>query len=160
MDPLSIDTSITSVNAQILTQNSLKENQEILLETIGRLQERRDSITFDVAPGSESETLRLQEEINFMKQCLEVCQQASNKIHISGIVSEEDCNQEVVTTLADLLHVRKVKTGSRSRGLVGLISEDVLREISKDRYGSSLGGSLETTFSYPIHQEKIDDIGM
>ena len=42
MDPLSIDTSITSVNAQILTQNSLKENQEILLETIGRLQERRD----------------------------------------------------------------------------------------------------------------------
>ena len=118
------------------------------------------TITFDVAPGSESETLRLQEEINFMKQCLEVCQQASNKIHISGIVSEEDCNQEVVTTLADLLHVRKVKAGSRSRGLVGLISEDVLREISKDRYGSSLGGSLETTFSYPIHQEKIDDIGM
>jgi hypothetical protein len=139
--------------AQLLTQKSLNENRDNLLETIGRLRERLESIISNGNPAGESETLRLQEEINFLKQCLEVCKQASNqvssqKIHIIGeVIGDEDCDQVVVTTLADLFNVGKVKAKSRSAQLVGSMPADVLKAMSKDRYGSrfgALGGSLET----------------
>jgi hypothetical protein len=64
-------------------------------------------------PDDESEMLRLQEEINIQKQCLEVCKQASaqvssQKIHIIGeVIADDDCDQVVVTTLADLFSVGK-----------------------------------------------------
>ncbi|KAH6663829.1 hypothetical protein B0J14DRAFT_552469 [Halenospora varia] len=144
---------LSQFEAQLLTQKSLNENRDNLLETIGRLRERLDSITFNGGPDSESETLRLQEEINSSKQCLEVCKEASNqvssqKIHIIGeVIADEDCDQVVVTTLADLFNVGKVKAMSRSAQLVGSMQADVLRGISKDRYGSrfgALGGRLET----------------
>ena len=131
--------------AQLLTQKSLNENRNNLLETIVRLRERLDSINSNGGTDGESETLRFQEEINFSKQCLEVCRQASNqvssqKIHIIGeVVAEEDCDQVVVTTLADLFHVGKVKATSNSAQLVGSMPPDVLRDISKDRYGSRFG---------------------
>ena len=144
---------LNQFEAQLLTQKSLNENRDNLLETIGRLRERLDSITFNGSPGGESETLRLQEEINFSKQCLEVCKQAANqvssqKIHIIGeVTADEDCDQVVVTTLADLFNVGKVKAMSGSAQLVGSMQPEVLRDISKDRYGSrffALGNNFET----------------
>jgi hypothetical protein len=144
---------LNQFEAQLLTQKSLNESRDNLLATIGRLRERLDSITSNGATDGGSETLLLQEEINFSKQCLEVCRQASNqvssqKIHIIGeVIADEDCDQVVVTTLADLFNVGKVKAMSRSAQLVGSMQADVLRDISKDRYGSrfgALGGSLET----------------
>jgi len=140
--------------AQLLTQKSLNENQDNLLETIGRLRERLESITSNGGPEDKRETLRLQEEIKIQKQCLEVCRQASaqvssQKIHIIGeVIADDDCDQVVVTTLADLFSVGKVKAMSRSAQLVGSMQPEVLRDISKDRYGSRFGalaGSLETT---------------
>ncbi|RDL40514.1 Uncharacterized protein BP5553_00493 [Venustampulla echinocandica] len=145
--------ALNQFESQVLTQNSLKENRDNLLETIGRLRERLDSITPNTAPDGGRETLRLQEEIDFSKQCLEVCKQASNqvssqKIHIIGeVIADGDCDQVVVTTLADLFNVGKVKAMGRSAQLVGSMEADVLRDISKDRYASrfgALGGSLET----------------
>jgi hypothetical protein len=96
----------------------------------------------------------LQEEVNTQKQCLEVCKEASalvssQKIHIIGeVTANDDSDQVVVTTLADLFSVGKVKAMSRSAQLVGSMPADVLREISKDRYSSRFGAlahSLETT---------------
>jgi hypothetical protein len=139
--------------AQLWTQKSLNENRDNLLETIGRLRERLDSLTLDRASDGGSQTLQLQEEINFLKQSLEVCKEVSNqvssqKIHIIGeVIADEDCDQVVVTTLADLFNVRKVQAKSRSAQLVGSMEADVLRDISKDRYASrfgALGSSLET----------------
>lgn len=158
---------LSQFEAQILTQKSLNENRDNLLETIGRLRERLDSISFNVGPDGETETLRLQEEINFQKQCLEVCKQASTqvssqKIHIIGeVIADEDCDQVVVTTLADLFNVGKVKAMSRSMQLVGTMPPDVLREISKDRYGSRFGApgysfesaQLDTTAASPSTSE-------
>jgi hypothetical protein len=144
---------LNQFEAQLLTQNSLKENQDNLQETIGRLRERLDLIDSNTALGDVSEKLRLQEEINFSKQCLEVCKQASNqvssqKIHIIGeVIADGDCDQVVVTTLADLFNVGKVKAMGRSAQLVGSMDADVLRDVSKDRYSSrfgALGGSPET----------------
>lgn len=142
---------LNQFEAQLLTQKTLNENRDNLLETIGRLRERLDSAALKGGPDRDSETLRLQEEINFSKQCLEVCREASNqvssqKIHIIGeVVAEEDCDQVVVTTLADLFNVGLVKAKNRSMQLVGSMPVEALREISKDRYGSrfgALGGNL------------------
>ena len=138
--------------AQLLTQNSLNELRDNLLETIGRVRERLDSINTNRGPDGERETSRLQDEINYSKQCLEVLKQASNqvsgqKIHIIGeVVANADSDQVVVTSLADLFHVGKVKSTDRSAQLVGSMPADVLREVSKDRYGSrfgALGSSLD-----------------
>jgi hypothetical protein len=143
---------LNQFEAQVLTQKSLNESRDNLLQTIGRLRERLDYINLNGAPHSESETLRLQEEINFSKQCLEVCKQASDqvssqKIHIIGeVIADNDSDQVVVTTLADLFSVGKVKGMCRSAQLVGSMEGDVLRAMSKDRYGSrfgALGGGLE-----------------
>jgi hypothetical protein len=138
--------------AQLWTQKTLNENRDNLLETVGRLRERLGSMKSSDDPNSGIETVRLQEEINFSKQCLEVCRQASTqvssqKIHIIGeVVAQEDCDQVVVTALADLFHIGKVTATSRSAQLVGSMPPDVLRDISKDRYGSrfgALGSSLD-----------------
>jgi hypothetical protein len=45
-------------------------------------------------------------------------------------------DQVVVTALADLFHSRKVNVGSRSVQVLGSMSTDMLRYLSKDRYGS------------------------
>jgi hypothetical protein len=138
---------LNKFEAQLLTQKSLNENRDNLLETISRLRERLVSITANGGPDGENETLRLQEKINCSKLCLEVCKEASNqKIHIGEVIADEDCDQVVVTTLADLFNVRKVKAMNRSAQLVGSMQPDVLREISKDRYGSRFGAgnNLET----------------
>jgi hypothetical protein len=104
------------VEAQLLTPKSLNENRDYLIETIGRLQERLDSMT--------GETFRLQEELNVSKHCLEVCKHR---------------DQIVVTAIADLFHVGKVRATSRSARLVGSMPLDMLRDMSKDRYGSRFG---------------------
>ena len=136
---------LNQFEAQLLTQKSLNENRDNLLETIGRLRERLESITSNGGPDDNSETLRLQEEINTQKQCLEVCKEATaqvsrQKIHIIGeVIAEDDCDQVVVTTLADLFSVGKVKAMRRSAQLVGSMQADVLRDMSKDRYGSRFG---------------------
>jgi hypothetical protein len=131
--------------AQLLTHKTLTENQDKLVETIGRLRERLDSATFNEGPDRESETLRLKEEIDFSKQCLEVCKEASNqvlsqKIHIIGeVIADGDCDQVVVTALADLFNVGVVKAKGRSMQMVGSMPANTLREMSKDRYSSRFG---------------------
>jgi hypothetical protein len=152
--------------AQLLTQKSLNENRDTLLKTIGRLRERLDSIPLNGGPDGESGMLRLREEINFSKQCLEVCKEASSqvsgqKIHIIGeVIGDEDCDQVVVTSLADLFNVGSVKARSRSAQLVGSMPPDVLRDISKDRYGSrfgAMGTSLETAASLSTYDTRKAD---
>ncbi|KAG4420660.1 hypothetical protein IFR04_006250 [Cadophora malorum] len=131
--------------AQLLTQRTLTENREKLVETMGRLQERLDSVTFNRSDDCENDTVRLKEEIEFSKQCLEVCREASNqvstqKIHIIGdVIADGDCDQVVVTALADLFHVGTVKAQGRSMQMVGSMPADTIREMSKDRYGSRFG---------------------
>ena len=48
-----------------------------LLVTMGRLQERLNSVTFNGGPERKSETLQFQKEIEIAKQCLDVCKEAS-----------------------------------------------------------------------------------
>ena len=99
------------VEALLLTQKSLNKNRDNMMETIGRLQERLDSIISNRDPDREVEPLRLQEELTSLKTCLEVCIKASNllsnqELNIGGdVTADRDQDQIVVTALADLFHV-------------------------------------------------------
>ncbi|KAF7920156.1 uncharacterized protein EAE97_011497 [Botrytis byssoidea] len=131
--------------AQLLTQKTLTENRDKLAETICRLQEHLNSVAFNRDDDRKNDTLQLKEEIEFSKQCLEVCKEATNqvsaqKIHVIGeVVADGDCDQVVVTAIADLFHVGAVKAQGRSMQMVGSMPADTLREMSKDRYSSRFG---------------------
>ena len=154
--------------AQLLTQKTLTETRNKLVETIGNLQERLDSATFNKSPDRESETLLLKEEIDLSKQCLEVCKKATNevssqKIHvIEEVIANNDCDLMVVTTLADPFHAGEAKSKGKSMQLVGSMSGDAIREMSKDRYGNRLGalaGHLEAKTLPSIHHKDVNDDG-
>lgn len=139
---------LSKFEAQLLTQKTLDENRVKLAETIGCLRERLAQVTLNEGLDSEDKMLRL------TQQCLAVCKEAATqvsgqKIHVIGeVIADQDCDQVVVTALADLFNVGKVKASSRSAQLVGSMPPDVLRDMSKHRYGSrfgALGGIVAPT---------------
>ena len=154
------DSMRTQFEAQLTTYQVLSEGRDRFSETIGRLQERLDSMGQNGEPERALERLRLQEDINTQKQCLEVCKQASNqvsyrKVHSFGeLVADGDSDQLVVTTLADLFDVKKALATNNSAQLVGSMTEAALLKISGDRYSSRFGAlpsqvDAATTLSTP-----------
>lgn len=131
--------------AQLLTAQVLDENHQKLIETIGVLQRRLTSLVVSDGPAQKDERIRLEEDVNISKQCLQVCEQASKqvshqKIHLVGeVIADDDTDQVVVTTFADLFNVRKVLAKNRSTQLVGSMADDALKQLSSDRYGSRFG---------------------
>lgn len=134
--------------AQLLTRKALDDNQASFVNIITRLRERLETV---LADGDSSERLRLQEDIQTSKQCLEVCKLASSevtsqKIHIIGeVVADGDSDHVVVTTLADIFNVGKTTSKNRSALLVGSMSDDALVQLSRDRYNSRFGAVTSST---------------
>jgi len=123
------------IEARQMTFRALSESRDKIAETIGRLQERLNTLAQE-RPEQALERLRLQEDINAQKKCLELCKQASEqvsfrKVHTFGeIVSERDSGQVVVTTLADVFDVKKVLAGQSSTQFVGSMADETLVKIS------------------------------
>jgi hypothetical protein len=111
VEPIPVKDTV-GVEAQLLTQKTLKEYQDNLMETIGRFQEKIDSIT------SEGKRLQLQEDLNFSKTCLEVCKEAFSQL--SNQNYDEYCDQ--------------VNDGDSQ--LVGSMSVDVLLALCRDWYSA------------------------
>jgi len=132
-------------DAELMTRQTLDESRDKIAATIRRLQERLDCTVSSEGPERDQQRLRLHEDIDISKQCLEVCKEASNqvsyqKIHIvREVVADDDTDQVVVTTLADLFDVGKVLAKSRSAQLVGSMTDDTLQQLSSDRYSSRFG---------------------
>ncbi|KXJ88720.1 hypothetical protein Micbo1qcDRAFT_189799 [Microdochium bolleyi] len=130
--------------AQILTKKAMTQSQLTLAETISRLQQRLVVLLDAGSLDREKERLRLQEDIDMSRQCLEVCNLASDissqKIHIIGeVIADDDSDQVVVTTLADLFDVKKVMAKNNSAQLVGSMADATLQKLSTDRYNSRFG---------------------
>lgn len=130
--------------AQLLTRQALDKNRDNFAEIISHLQERLKSQIMNGDPKDDGERLRLQEDINISKQCLEVCKIASEvsrqKIYRVGeAVADGDSDQVVVTTLADLFDVKKALSKGRSAQLVGSMTDDSLRHVADKRYDSRFG---------------------
>jgi hypothetical protein len=130
--------------AQLLTRRALDVNGNNFAEIIGRLRERLERLVLNEGPRNDSERVRLQEDINSSKQCLEVCKVASEisrqKIYrIGEAIADGDSDQVVVTTLADLFDIKKAVSKGNSAQLVGSMTEDALRNLTDKRYGSRFG---------------------
>ena len=126
--------------AQMLTRKALDENRDRFAELIGRLRGQLES-----SDRGDNDRARLQEDIDNYKQCLELCKRASDevsnrKIHSIGeAIADGDSDQLVVTTLADLFDVKKALSRGRSAQLIGSMTDETLRQLSEDRYGSRFG---------------------
>ncbi|KAL8318575.1 hypothetical protein RB597_005727 [Gaeumannomyces tritici] len=131
--------------AELMTKQTLDESRDKIAATIHRLQESLDCTASRDGSERDQQRLRLQEDIDISKQCLEVCKKASNqvssqKIYIVGeVIADDNTDQVVVTTLADLFDVGKVLAKSRSAQLVGSMTDDTLQKLSSDRYRSRFG---------------------
>ncbi|KLU82022.1 hypothetical protein MAPG_01101 [Magnaporthiopsis poae ATCC 64411] len=131
--------------AELLTGQAIDKSRDIFAATIRHIQEGLNRAVSSNGPQRDQERLRLQEDIDMSKQCLALCKEASNqvafqKIHIvREVVAEDDTDQVVVTTLADLFDVGKVSAKNRSAQLVGSMTDDALKKLSSDRYSSRFG---------------------
>lgn len=133
-------------DAELMTTQMLNESRRKFIQTIRHLQERLASATSNEGAEREHQMSQLREDINISKQCLEVCQTATVQVHqhrkihtVGEVIADDDTDQVVVTTLADLFDVRKVLAKSRSAQLVGSMTEETLQQVSRDRYSSRFG---------------------
>lgn len=129
--------------AQLLTRQTLDENRAGFTDIISRLQARLNSLITNGNRSSE-ERLALQEDIQISRQCLEVCNMASEvsrqKIYrIGEVVADGDSDQVVVTTLADLFDIKKALSKGTSAQLVGSMTDESLQNLTDKRYSSRFG---------------------
>lgn len=149
-------------DAELLTTQTLNESRRKFIQTISHLQERLASATANQGAERDHQMAQLREDISISKQCLEVCQTATVQVHhhrkiytVGEVAANDDTDQVVVTTLADLFDVRKVLANNRSAQLVGSMAEETLQQVSKDRYSSRFGavtgdpGHLQTNIVAP-----------
>lgn len=146
------DDTGTCFEAQLLTRQALEENQNGFAETIHLLQKRLQSLILNKDRNNE-ERLGLQEDIHISKQCLEVCKMASEVSHqkiyrIGEVVAEDDSDQVVVTTLADLFDIKKAMSKGNAAQLVGSMTEGALRHLADKRYNNRFG--VPVSDSYPV----------
>ncbi|KAJ0426803.1 hypothetical protein BJY00DRAFT_2108 [Aspergillus carlsbadensis] len=132
--------------AQRLTRQALIENQKSFADIIVHLQKRLEVLVISGNPEDKEERLRLHEDLNISKQCLEVCQVASDvsnqKIFKVGeVIADGDSDQVVVTTLADLFDVKKARSTGNSAQLVGSMAPRELQQLVERRYSSRFGTS-------------------
>jgi hypothetical protein len=137
-----------SFEAQLLTRQALIRNQESFAEITGHLRKRLESLVLNRDPIDDNERLRLQDDINISKQCLEICNVASNascqKIYrIGEVIADGDSDQVVVTTLADLFDIKKAISRDSSAQLVGSMTPDGLRHLVEKRYSSRFGALVQ-----------------
>ncbi|OAQ58982.1 hypothetical protein VFPPC_11477 [Pochonia chlamydosporia 170] len=142
--PAASDDGQSCFEAQLLTRQALDDNRDRLAAISGRLQERLQSLLLDDGPQRDEERLKLQEDINISKQCLEVCKVAKEVSHqkiyrIGEVVADGDSDQVVVTTLADLFDVKKALSKGNSVQLIGSMTDETLQHMAEKRYNSRFG---------------------
>ncbi|KAF4473420.1 hypothetical protein FAGAP_13138 [Fusarium agapanthi] len=131
--------------AQLLIRRTLNESRDNLAQTIGRLQERLDSMATSGMPKSDLSYLQLEGDLKTSKQCLELCKTASEQVAhqkvytVGEMIADGDSDQVVITTLADLFDVKKASSTNRSAQWIGSLSDETARQVSKDRYSSPFG---------------------
>ncbi|KFZ16806.1 hypothetical protein V501_02064 [Pseudogymnoascus sp. VKM F-4519 (FW-2642)] len=143
-----IEDDMRDFKAKLLTRQTLDGTRDSLAETIGRLRERLESLLKE-DPNNSDDRIRLQNEINISKQCLDVCKVASEVSHqkiyrIGEVIADGESDQVVVTTLADLFDVKKAVSKGNSAQLIGSMTAESLRDLTDKRYSSRFGAVKAT----------------
>ena len=137
------------VSARQTTADTLKAMKEKLSTTTIQLEKHLQDINnrlekFSSQPLKQSneqaaEQDRMKEEMESIKQCLEICSQATmqaDKERINDfedITMTDDGQQVVVSTIGDLVSAKRVTAGARSIQWLGQMSDESLQQLSRDR---------------------------
>jgi hypothetical protein len=84
-----------------------------------------------------SEHKRMAEEFESIRQCLNICMQASEEAEkirvniVEDVTTAEDSRQVLVSTVGDLITARRVSAGARSLQCIGQMSDETLQQISR-----------------------------
>jgi hypothetical protein len=133
--------------SHLQTVAALSEARDRMVRMITDLQKRLVALSerslnteISLRPSEvEEDRLRLLKEIDTAKQCLEVCNLASDqasrhRVHVFGDVCAEDNSQQViVSTVGDLLNAKNVKAGNWSTQWLGSMTDASLQQLSIDR---------------------------
>jgi hypothetical protein len=133
-----------SFEAQLLTRQTFDESRESFANIAGQLRRRLESLVFEKNPDNDKERSRLLDDISASKQCLEICKMASEvssqKVYKLGeVIAENNSDQVVANTLADLFDVKKAISKDNSAQLLGSMSGEDLRFLAEKRYESRFG---------------------
>lgn len=131
--------------AHISTNRGVNEMGNRLAESLGRSQERLNTMDQNRRPERDFERSRLLEDIELQKQNLEACKRVSNqmghkKIHTFGeTIAVNNSELMVVTTVAEWFDYKKAVSKDHSMHMGGTTTGGVLTKVSKHRYASRFG---------------------
>ena len=98
---------------------------------------------------STDEQKGLKVEMESLKQCLEVCAQASETTdharvnEFQDVSAGDDSQQIIVSTIGDLISAQRVTAGARSAQWCGQMSDISIQQISRDRNQGTVGLTTE-----------------
>lgn len=138
--------------AQIQTRQTLYKTQDSFAETFAHLSRRLEALIKDQSSNTDDERSKLEKDIRTSKQCLDVCNMATEmtrqKVYrIGEVIADGHSDQVVVTTLADLFDIGKATSKDSSAQLLGSMSEDALRHLADKRYESRFGAVVTNSLS-------------
>ena len=127
-----------SVEAQLRTRQALDEHRNGFAETIASLRKRLDLLIQNDDPGNDNERARLQADINLSKHSVDILNTAredsrQKALRLEDVTAEGDSNQIVVSTLADLFGINKVPFKERSASVLGLMTDEQLKDLWEKR---------------------------
>ncbi|OJJ52003.1 hypothetical protein ASPSYDRAFT_165353 [Aspergillus sydowii CBS 593.65] len=119
-----------------LTSSQLQEHLVRLKNSVGTQETQKNSnaVVHDVQ--------QIIEEKKGIKQCLEICAEASSRTEVprvnvfEDVTSLDDSQQMLISTVGDLLNAKKISTGRRSLQILGQVSSDSLYQLSLNHVGS------------------------
>lgn len=172
-----IDTRTKTSPARLITSEKLKDCKTGIKFTISELQLRLQDADHRLRKllhqtdrekgGGEdvSPTQQAPEDLDSIRQCLAICEEATaelmkERINVfEDVHMADDGHQVIVATLGDLISAKHISTGARSKQWLGQMSDTSLQQLSKDNRSSGsnsvTNNSLDRT-SGDEDQENID----
>jgi hypothetical protein len=128
----------------LLTRQTFNKSQESFANIASQLQRRLESLVFKKSPNNNKERSCLLDNISASKQCLKICKIASKvssqKVYkLREVIAENNSDQVVANTLADLFNVKKAISKDNSAQLLRSMSGEDLQFLAEKRYESRFG---------------------
>lgn len=120
-----------------------------IIERLDHRQNGLPSRSAHISGKDEATMQQIREERNSTAQCLTICADAaeqSEKIQsniFEDITSGDDSQQFVISSIGQLITAKRINTGSRSLLMLGQLSDDTIRQSSRDHVLSTKGISKQ-----------------
>jgi hypothetical protein len=155
-----IATTSNRVTSRKIIVNTL-DDLALRLESAKALLEKISNVAPKNGAGSSQERNAaqkdLEEELEGIKQSLEVCAEANETANSRGVHSfdrvsmDDDGLQVIVATMGDLLHVSDIKAGYRSAQIFGQMNDESLQKLSGDHVSAAKERATDTRFESDPH---------